>query len=69
MANQHFQQQRDHQYEQDEEGEAQQDRDHHNHTLLGFSAFYDLFAEVIDERSLEMYDWETFSPKNQREQG
>ena len=70
MANQHFQQQQDHQYNQDEEREqeAQQDQDRHNHTLHGSPTFYDLFAEVMNERLLEMYNWETSSPQNQQEQ-
>ena len=71
MANQHFQQQQNHRYNQDEEREQeeQQDRDHHNHALPRSVTFSDLFAEVMDERLLEMYDWETLSPENQREQG
>ena len=71
MANQHFQQQRDHQFNQDEEREQeeQQDRDRHNHSLRRSPTFYDLFAEVMNERLLEIYDWETLSPENQREQG
>ncbi|CAF1536382.1 unnamed protein product [Didymodactylos carnosus] len=70
MANQHFQQQRDHRYNHDEEEEqeAQQDRDHHNHTLRRSPTLYDLFAEVMNERLLEMYDWEMLSPENQQEQ-
>ena len=68
MVNQHFQQQQEHRYDQDEEGEAQQDRDRHNHTLRRSPTFYDLFAEVMNERLLEIYDWETLSPENQPEQ-
>ena len=71
MVNQHFQQQRDHRHNQDEEDEpeAQQDRDRHDHTLRRSPTFYDLFAEVMNERLLEMYDWETLPPENQPEQG
>ena len=70
MANQHFQQQPEHRYNQEEEQEqeAQQDRDRHNHTLPRSPTFTDLFAEVMDERLLEMYDWETLTPENQQEQ-
>ena len=63
MANQHFQQRQYHRYNQDEE------RDGHNRTLRRSPTFYDLFVEVMDERLLEMYDWETLYPENQREQG
>ena len=65
MANQHFQQQQDHRYNQDEEREQeeQQDRDRHNHSLPRSVTFSDLFAEVMDERLLEIYDWETLSPR------
>jgi hypothetical protein len=71
MTNQHFQQQQDHRYNQDDEREqeAQQDRDRHNHTLRRSLTFKDLFAEVMDERLLKIYDWETLSPENQRGQG
>lgn len=72
MANQHSQQQSEHrcnQEEEEEEQEAQQDRDRHNHTLRRSPTFYDLFAEVMDERLLEMYDWEMLTPENQQEQG
>ena len=71
MANQHFQQQQDHRYKQGEEQEheEQQDRDHHNHSPGQSPAFHDLFAEVMDEQLLEMYDWETLSQGNQLEQG
>ena len=67
MANQHFRQQQDHRYNQDEEREQeeQQDRDRHNHALPRSVPFSDLFAEVMDERLLEMYDCETLSPANQ----
>jgi hypothetical protein len=70
MANQHFQQQQDHRYNQGEEQEreAHHDPDRHEHTLHRSPTFYDLFAEVMNERLLEMYDWETLSPENQREQ-
>ena len=70
MVNQHFQQQQTHQHNQEEgeEAEEQQDRDHQNHTLRRSPTFYDLFAEVMDERLLEMYDWETLTPENQQEQ-
>ena len=67
MANQHFQQQQDHRYNQDEEREQeeQQDRDRHNHALPRSVTFSGIFAEVMDERLLEMYDWETLSPEHQ----
>ena len=67
MANQHFQQQQNHRHNQDEEREQeeQQDRDHHNHALPRSVTFSDLFAEVMDERLLEMYDWQTLSPEHQ----
>ena len=70
MVNQHFQQQRDHQHNQDEElqQEEQQDPDRHNHTLSRSPTFYDLFAEVMNERLLEIYDWEALTPENQPEQ-
>ena len=71
MANQHFQQQQEHRYHQqeEEEQEAQQDLDRHNQTLRRSPTFYDLFAEVMDERVLEMYDWATLSLENQQKQG
>ena len=71
MANQHFQQQQEHRHNQQEEEEpkAHQDRDRHNHSLRRSPTFYDLFAEVMNERLLEMYDWETLSPENQPEHG
>jgi hypothetical protein len=71
MANQHFQQQQDHRYNQDEERELEelQDLDRHNHSLRRPPTLYDLFAEVMDERLLEIYDWETLTTENQREQG
>ena len=69
MANQHFQQQQDHRYNQDEEQEEQQDQDRHNRTLSRSPSLHDLFAEVMDERLLEMYDWETLSQENQLGQG
>ena len=67
MANQHFQQQQAHRYNQDEEREEeeQQDRDRHNNALPQSVTFSDLFVEVMDERLLEMYDWETLSPEHQ----
>ena len=63
MANQHFQQRQEHRYNQDEEGDC------HNHTLRRSTTFYDLFVEVMDERLLEMHDWETMFPENRHEQG
>ena len=69
MTNQHFQQQQDHRYSQDEEQEVQLDQDRQNHTLCRSSIFNNLFAEVMDEQLLEMYDWETLSQENQQEQG
>ena len=67
MATQHFQQQQDHRYNQDEEREQeqQQDRDRYNRALPRSVTFSDLLAEVMDERLLEMYDWETLSPEHQ----
>ena len=69
MVNQHFQQQQDHRYNQDEEQEEQQDQDRHDHTLRRSPIFYDFFAEVMNERLLEMYDWATLSQENQQEPG
>ena len=70
MANQHFQQQHDLRYNQDDEREQeQQNQDRQNHTLRRSPTFYDLFAEVMNERLLEIYDWETLTPDNQQEQG
>ena len=69
-TNQHFQPQPEHRYNQEEEEqekEEQQGRDQQNHTLHRSPTFYDLFAEVMNERLLEMCDWETLSQENQQE--
>ena len=51
LANQHFQQRQDRRRNQDEE-RGQQDRDHHKDTHRRSPTFYDLFAEVMNERLL-----------------
>ena len=69
MTNQHFQQQQDHRYSQDEEQEVQLDQDRQNHTLCRSPIFNNLFAEVMNERLLDMYDWETLPPENREKRG
>ena len=70
MANQYDQQQQYHRlnwYEQREQ-ERHRDRDHYNYILRRSPTFNELFEEVIEERLLEVYDWETMHPRDRWEQ-
>jgi hypothetical protein len=70
MANKHFQQQQYYQYRwyEERQRQEQQARDRYQYILGQSPTFNELCEEVIEERLLDMYDWETMHPQNPGEQ-
>ena len=70
MANQQFQQQEYHRKRRSDERARQehQDQDLSDNVQSPSPTIDELFEQVIDERLLELFDWETIFTNNQRDQ-
>ena len=70
MANQHFQQQQYYQYRwyEERQRQEQQAQGRYEYILRQSPSVNELFEEVIEERLLDMYDWEAMDPQNPPEE-
>ena len=69
-ANQYVQQQQYHRYSwyEEREQERQRDQERHDYIQRRSPTFNEFFEEVIEERLLEAYNWETMHPRDRWDQ-